>query len=328
MTLNLNLTELTDLPFAELSLPVWIALGLGVFFGTGLVWHRAGIQLFSRLIFPIALVFILATIMTYVKIPGIAFRLEDYLPSLRGMELDIAKAFGAGLLVASLLRILWHRRLINQGRKGQRDSGRWRSARGLYYETAIRLGVHTANADGHAEPREFEALETAFELSFFNAPHAKSLYADQLENPKPMSRVLGPFKKQFAPASPPCETLILGMATIAIADGRATKSELGLVRMAASQLGITPAHAERLITTAGIGVASEQSCASRQSALDMLGLNAEASPKQITRAYKRQAAKYAPDRLLLLAIPDAERARIETLKAQLDEAYSLLIPAA
>ncbi len=165
----------------------------------------------------------------------------------------MAIGFGAGLGLAFILRGVWRHMLIRQGRTGQRDTQRWRSARSVYYETAIRLGVLTANADRNAEPREFEALEAVFELDMFNAPNARKLYAAQLEAPRPMSRVMAAFLKRFAPASAACETLILGMATIAMADGRPTKDELGLVRMAASQLGLSPADADRLLDAAGIG---------------------------------------------------------------------------
>lgn len=313
---------------AQLPPALWATFALGLFFGTGIVWHRLGIQIFSRLIFPVILVFAVATIATYVELPGIEFDLSRHLISMRGMEVDLVKAFGAGLFLAFLLRVLWRQAVILQGQGGQRDTGRWRSARRLYYETAIRLGVLTANADGHAEPREFEALEDVFELSVFNAPNARGLYAAQLQTPQPMSRVLGAFTKRFAPASSPCETLILGMATIAAADGQPTKDELGMVRMAASLLGLTPADSTRLLEAAGIGEAAERRRAVRDTHLATLGLSADATAKQIRRAYKRLSAKYAPNKLLLLAIPDAERTRANTLKAQLDQAYEALIPAA
>jgi len=233
--MGVDVSGLLDLPVA-----VWIAFGVGLLFGTGAVWHRLGLALFSRLLFPVMMVFGLATAATYIDLPGIDFDLAHYLPSLRGQELMLLKAFGVGLGLAFVLRTLWRHVLIRQGQKGQRDTQRWRSARSLYYETAIRLGVLTANADRNAEPREFTALEDVFELSLFNAPNARKLYASQLEAPKPMSRVIGAFLKRFAPASAACETLILGMATIAMADGRPTKDELGLVRMAASLLGFKP----------------------------------------------------------------------------------------
>lgn len=314
-----NINALTSLP-----LPVWLALGLGLFFGTGFVMHRIGTQIFSRLLFPVILVFGAATIATYIDLPGIDFDLAEFLPSLRGMEIDLAKAFGAGLILAALLRFLWRQLLILEGQKGNHNSRRWRSARSLYYETAIRLGILTANSDNHTEPRELKALESVFELSVFNAPNARSLYKAQLEQPRPMSRILAPFKKRFAPASPLCETLILGMATIANADDNTTHRELGLIRMAASQLGLTLADTDRLLDAAGIGEAANARRDARAASLAALGLNADATPKQIKRAYKRLSAKYAPTKLLHDAMPDAEHARITLLQTRLDAAYQAL----
>ena len=308
----------------NLPLPLWGAIGLGLFFGTGLVMHRIGIQLFSRLVFPAALVLGAATAATYVEIPGIDFDLAKFLPSLRGMELDLVKAFGAGLILAAVLRFLWRQLLVLEGQKGNHNSRRWRSARSLYYETAIRLGILTANSDDKTEPRELTALENVFELSVFNAPNARRLYTEQVERPQPMSRILAPFKKRFAPASPLCETLILGMATIAVADNTTTNRELGLIRMAASQLGLTPSDTARLMDAAGIGDAAEKRRDVRAANLATLGLAPGATPKQIKRAYKRLSAKYAPKRLLLDAMPDAEQSRIASLKARLDDAYTAL----
>jgi len=158
----------------------------------------------------------------------------------------------------------------------------------------------------------------------FNAPNARNTYAEQLETPKPMSRVLAPFLKRFAPASATCETLILGMATIAMADGRATDDELGLVRMAANRLGLSPADANRLLEAAGRSDKAETPDSQRAAHLATLGLDASATPKQISKAYKRLIAKHSPNRLLLLGMPDAERARVDVLKAQLDEAFAAL----
>jgi len=312
-------------PAALMQLPIaiWAAFGLGLFFGTGAVWHRIGVQLFSRFLFPVFLVLGAATAATYVKLPGIDFDLGSFLPSLRGMELDLAKGLGAGVLFALFLRLLWRQLLLLEGNKGNRNSRRWQSTRSLYYETAIRLGILIANSDDQTDPCELEVLESVFELSVFNAPNAKHLYREQVERPRPMSRILTPFKKQFAPASPLCETLIYGMASIALADGRTTSRELGLIKMAASLLGLRPSDTARLMGAAGIGGAPRTQ-ETRAAHLATLGLQASATPKQIKRAYKRLSTKYTPKKLLLEALPDAERGRTATLKAQLDQAYAWL----
>lgn len=317
--MSFDLATLFNLPW-----PLWRALGFGLFFGTGLVMHRIGIQIFSRFLFPVILVLGAATAATYVKLPGIDFDLAKFLPSLRGMETDLAKAFGAGLVLAAIGRFLWRQLLILEGTKGNHDSPRWRPARSRYYETAIRLGILTANSDDNTEPRELAALENVFELSAFNAPNVLRLYAEQIDHPQPMSRILAPFKKRFAPASPPCETLILGMSTIAAADQHTTDRELGLIRMAASQLGLKPSDTARLMDAAGIGDAADKRRTAYAANLAIFGLSGSPTPKQIKRAYKRLSAKYTPKQLLIAAIPDAERSRIASLKSQLDHAYEAL----
>jgi hypothetical protein len=115
------------------------------------------------------------------------------------------------------------------------------------------------------------------------------------------------------------------MATIAIADKTTTSRELGLIRMAASQLGLTPSDTARLMEAAGIEDTSKTHCNVREANLATLGLPAEATSKQITRTYKRLSAKYSSKKLLLEAMPDAEHRRIISLRAQLDQAYDALI---
>jgi len=79
-----------------------------------------------------------------------------------------------------------------------------------------------------------------------------------------------------------------------------------------------------LLDAAGIGDRADARNRQRSTHLATLGLDTTATPKQISRAYKRLIAKHAPNRLLLLGMPDAEHARIDVLKAQLDEAYAAL----
>lgn len=307
-----------------MSMQMFAIFALGLFAGSGAVWSRAGSILFSRFLFPVLLVFGLATAATFVDVPGIKFDLSEHLPSLRGQGEELAKAFGVGFLAALALRFIWRQVLIAGGQAGKRSTRRWQSARKLYYETAIRMGVLTAATDGRAEPREFEALEDVFDLSIFNVPNARGLYRAQIEQPVPMSGILRPFLKKFDPGCSACETLVLGMASVAIADDQAGAGELGLIRMTASKLGLTPADTTRILASAGIGEAAENHRASRAQHLATLGLPSDATDKQAHKAWKRLSARYAPARLILLAVPEAEKARIDQLRAEIDTAFTML----
>ena len=210
----------------------------------------------------------------------------------------------------------------------------------LYYETAVRLGAIIAQSDGHPDPRQLTVVKRIFNLTDKTYPEADSLYIRQLEERRPMSAVIKPFLDSYGKASTVSETLIFGMTSVAMSDGQVVPAELGLIRMAADMLGITPAHTKRILMFAGYfgeqqNTRSHQSQSSgtsykhtsqseRDRHLATLGLERGADKAEIRKAWRKLASKYHPDKLVSQNLPPQELEKAEDMMQAINAAYDWL----
>jgi len=210
----------------------------------------------------------------------------------------------------------------------------------LYYETAVRLGAIIAQSDGQPDPRQLTVVKRIFNLTDETYPEADSLYIRQLEERRPMSAVIKPFLASYGKASTVSETLIFGMTSVAMSDGQVVPAELGLIRMAAEMLGITPAHTKRILMFAGYfgeqkNTRSQQSQSSgasykysaqseRERHLATLGLERGADKAEIRKAWRKLASKYHPDKLVSQNLPPQELEKAEDMMQAINAAYDWL----
>lgn len=230
---------------------------------------------------------------------------------------------------------------INRQRGQYTHAGGPASATGaLYYETAVRLGAIIAQSDGHPDPRQLTVVKRIFNLTDEIYPEADSVYIRQLEGRRPMSVVIKPFLASYGKASAVSETLIFGMTSVAMSDGQVVPAELGLIRMAADMLGLTPAHTKRILMFAGYfgqqqnardsqGNASSASYkhssqSERERHLATLGLEAGADKAQIRKAWRKLASKYHPDKLVSQNLPPQELEKAEDMMQTINAAYDWL----
>jgi len=106
--------------------------------------------------------------------------------------------------------------------------------------------------DGKTERREFSALCTAFNIRKSTCPDADALYQQQIQSPESLKEIVRPFLRAFGAKSSNGETLIFGMAKIALADGHADPNEIELIWQTATALRIPITDTMRILTTAGI----------------------------------------------------------------------------
>jgi len=228
-----------------------------------------------------------------------------------------------------------------------RKSGQYTHANGqasetgaLYYETAVRLGAIIAQSDGQPDPRQLTVVKRIFNLTDETYPEADSLYIRQLEERRPMSAVIKPFLASYGKASTVSETLIFGMTSVAMSDGQVVPAELGLIRMAAEMLGITPAHTKRILMFAGYfgeqqNTRSNQNQSSgtsykhtsqseRERHLATLGLERGADKAEIRKAWRKLASKYHPDKLVSQNLPPQELEKAEDMMQTINAAYDWL----
>lgn len=237
-----------------------------------------------------------------------------------------------------------------------RQHAKQKDARTIYYTTAIKLGALTAIADGRVDPREFTALNRVFAVTPSTFPDAAALYQRQMQHPQSVSAIVRPFVRAFGAGGGSAETLIFGMAQIAMADGAITTSELDVIRLAARRLGVKPYDTTRILASAGFGDhpgprgagadrkqqyqgrhhhrqdwkdragQARAQYTERERHLATLGLGAHASDQDIHKAWRRMAAKYHPDKLSGRDLPPAEMKKAERLMQDINAAYEAVNP--
>lgn len=212
----------------------------------------------------------------------------------------------------------------------------------LYYATAIKLGALVSMADGKAERSEFSALCTVFNIRDTTTRDAKKIYLQQVQSPETLKEIIRPFLRAFGSKSSHAETLIYGMAKIALADEQSDPKEVALIWEAAKALRVPTTDAIRILSTAGILVNGQDGTADstwdtnfrnalrgqpltvKEQHLAMLGLRANASRQEIRKAWRKLAAKYHPDKLAGRKLPPDELEKAEEMMKKINAAYDWL----
>ena len=219
----------------------------------------------------------------------------------------------------------------------------------IYYTAALKFGAQIAAADNSAEPREYAALLSFFRIDETDFPEARAIYRTQFSSPERMPDILKALTETFEPGSAICETFLIGMCQIAMADGVAHRRELSLIRLAGEQLGIGSFDVARIMMAAGLlerkpedyfrafhedervrsGSGAKSRGASRpragmsarEKSLAVLGLDGGASPADIKSAYRALARKYHPDKLMARGLPEDELERAQAMMVAVNQAY-------
>ena len=161
-----------------------------------------------------------------------------------------------------------------------------------------------------------------------------------------MSAVIAPFVARYGRGSAVAETLIYGMSSMAMSDGKVVPSELMSIMAAAGMLGIGPAHTRRILMHAGYFGEQQQAYNSqsqssksdgssrtyhrsaslneRERHLQTLGLTQGADKAQIRKAWRKLASKYHPDKLVSQSLPPQELERANDMMQSINAAYDWL----
>lgn len=211
-----------------------------------------------------------------------------------------------------------------------------------YFETAIKLGALVASFDDVIDPKELTSLKRVFNLSEGSCQGIDDIYQAQLETPQKLTDILAPYLQTYGPKSPTGETLLFGMTSVAMADGRMSESELGIIRQAGQMLGFEASATNRIMMLAGyFGANTDAGPQHRKTAyqasrapsgtgtqrdlhLRTLGLPTTANKETIRKAWRKLAAKHHPDTLASQNLPATEIERAEDKMLAINEAYNWL----
>jgi len=213
----------------------------------------------------------------------------------------------------------------------------------LYFETAAKLSALMANADGHAGTAEHAAFRESFDFGALREPRLAAAYAAQLKFPQSLQMVLRPYVFRFGLGNPLSETLVYGMARVALADGVVHPAERKVLIEICEHLCMAGETANRIF--ASVGIAPEESWSSRsrdrtrqhqrrpdytsslsdrERHLLVLGLKPGATMDDVKSARRRLAKKYHPDRLVAKGLPQSELEKAAAMMVKVNTACDWL----
>lgn len=209
----------------------------------------------------------------------------------------------------------------------------------LFYETVVRFGAILSKVDGNADPSELMQLKRFFSINDQKLPDAARIFNEALHISLTLDEVLAPFAMEFEAAAELKESFLIGMLSVALADGIFAQSEYHLIQRAALHLGLSKADFERLLATVGISHAefgpsgkksgsnppNQSRTSHRTTHLRILGLDDNADQQAIRVAYRTLVRRYHPDILKGQGMPDAEIAKAQTILVKINLAYEALM---
>jgi len=205
----------------------------------------------------------------------------------------------------------------------------------IFYRTVLRFGASLAMADGSADASELAQLKNFFDIGADTIPDAARIFNEELRVQSSVGTILSEFSEVFDDAVELRETFLVGMCTVALADGNLDDGELRKLRLAASVLRLGEESLARAFLTAGFdldafmranqpGAGSEQTSDRNTVELQVIGLKLGATPDEIRMAYRELVKRYHPDRLRGQGLPENEVAKSEAILQRINLAYDHL----
>jgi DnaJ like chaperone protein len=209
----------------------------------------------------------------------------------------------------------------------------------LFYETVVRFGAMLAKVDGNADSSELMQLKRFFSLDDTKLLGAARVFNEALEASLTIESVLGPFADEFEDSAELKESFLVGMLSVALADGVFDPREFALIQQAIHRLSLSQSAFERILAAAGLSdrdgqgssssgfdpLKSKPSNSHRVMKLRILGLEDGADRAAISTAYRLLVRRYHPDVLRGQGMPQDEISKAESILVQVNLAYEVLM---
>ena len=207
--------------------------------------------------------------------------------------------------------------------------------RAIFYQSVLKFGASLALADGSADASELVQLKKFFDIKPDTVPDAARIFNEELRAQSSVEAILSEFSEVFKDASELRETFLVGMCTVALADGILDDGEVRKLRHAASVLRLGKGSLARAFLAAGFDLdafmrAGQAEAGSAQGSnrdvveLQVIGLSPDATPDQVRAAYRELVKRYHPDRLRGQGLPESEIAKSEAILQRINVAYDYL----
>ena len=234
-------------------------------------------------------------------------------------------------MMNSLYQVSWDDTPIRQKRVDRQE---------LFYVTVLRFGAMLAIADGSADPDELAQLKNFFQIDKDKIANAAKIFNEQLYKKDTVSNVLSDFAREFDDANELKESFLLGMISVAYADGKFDKNEYTLLVEAARILDMDEATLARIAAVTGVYISFDsrddpfdeekknkhtQYSSEREHHLKILGLDKDATLSEIKIAYRILVKKYHPDLLSGQGMPESEIEKANQILKKINQAYKELL---
>ena len=197
--------------------------------------------------------------------------------------------------------------------------------RRIFYEAVIKIGAIMATADGEVDSEEISQLKRFFKIDSDSFPDAAQILNEALRSRPSVEAVINPFKEAFNDAPQVCESFLVGMLSVALADGVLHDGELSILRRVSALLGISDVEFKRIFASVGVDISdSAKSSSERDRLLAVLGLGAKASYADVLSAWRALVRRYHPDILRGQCLPEDEIRHAERLLAEINVAHEKL----
>lgn len=211
----------------------------------------------------------------------------------------------SGLLLGLLLGFLFDYRLRLEPFSARIWRGcRVDAAERQFLTACFALMGHLAKADGRVSEEEVAAAGAVMEeLALDDGRRQRAIYLFTLGKQAdfPLAALLRRFRASTRRRPAAAEQLLLCLLRVSLADGQPGAAQLRLLLRIAGRLRISPTRLDQLVrqsqqTAAPPPRRPSESVAGLSRALELLEVEADATPAEITRAYRRAIARHHPDR--------------------------------
>ncbi len=215
----------------------------------------------------------------------------------------------------------------------ERYRARREPPKALFLRAIVSLGAKMCSSDGEVDREELAAFRRHFRLSSDVFPEAATVFNEALtsaEGPEVTARRI---RAEAANNRDLLEYILIGLATVAIADGHYHAREHAVLAAVATAFGFTQTELEHILALVGVrppfsdgarpgrpGSASEEAYH-----LSVLGLSVGAARTEITAAYRKLAKQHHPDHLHACGVPTEQIRHSEEILKTINASYDWLI---
>ncbi len=237
-----------------------------------------------------------------------------------------------GLLLGLLVGHLFDRGLANSLRfVSPENVARIKQS---FFETTFTLLGALAKSDGRVSEKEVAYTERIFTQMGLSAPQRKraiELFRRGAAPDFQLEPAVSAFMQACGPVKPLHHTLLLYLASLALADGSVADRERDFLHRVARLLGFGTAQVDQLLRMVqaqdhfhGAGGFTAQPGTSLEDAYTALGVGQDATDRELKQAYRRLMSEHHPDKLIARGVPE-DMVKLATEKSQeIQAAYALI----